>query len=136
MDVLSHPELGRTDAGIDHVMAEQAADNRVAIAITLRRLLTVAGKDRSHILSHMRRNIRLAQEFDAPVIATSGATAAIRMRAPRELAAFPRVLGMDIGPGFDTVSTVPRRILERADRVMSDEFVRPGVEMVEGDPDG
>ncbi|MDY6762064.1 MAG: RNase P subunit p30 family protein [Candidatus Nanohaloarchaea archaeon] len=133
VDVLAHPENDRTDAGMDHVMVKQAAENNVAVQLNLRQLLETYGKVRSHILSHMRQNVRLADHFDAPLIVSSGATSVWQLRAPRELAAFPRVLGRDVEHSFDTVSTVPRRILERAEQVTQDEFIRPGVEVASGD---
>lgn len=129
VDVLAHPEKERTDAGLDHVMVKQAAENRVAIQLTLSQLLETYGKVRGHILAHMRRNVRLCDHFGTPVIASSGAQSVWQLRAPRELAAFPRILGLDVEDGFDTVSTVPRRILERAEEVTSDGFIRPGVEV-------
>lgn len=137
VDVLAHPELNRTDSGLDHVMVQQAADNRVAVQVSLRRLLETRGKVRAHILSHLRRNVRLCQHVGAPVIASSGAQSVHQLRAPRELAAFPRILGMDLEEAFATVSDVPRAILDRADRVNDDATVRPGVTVErEGGGDG
>lgn len=131
VDVLAHPELQRKDPGTDHVMMKQAAENRVAIEINLRQLLEHRGKIRSHILSHMRENVRLAQKFDTPVVAASGANTADYLRAPRELAAFPRMIGMDLEQSLETVSTVPRRMLQRTDRVNDDSTVQPGVRTVD-----
>ncbi|MDY6769822.1 MAG: RNase P subunit p30 family protein [Candidatus Nanohaloarchaea archaeon] len=133
VDVLAHPEKGRTDAGLDHVMVKQAAENRVAVQLNLAQLLGTYGKVRAHVLSHMRRNLRLCQHFDAPVIVSSGASSVWGLRAPRELAAVSRVLGMELEDGFDTVSRVPRRIIDRAEQVTRDGFVRPGVEVVSGE---
>jgi len=131
VDVLAHPERDRTDPGIDHAMAREAADNRVAVQINISRLLGTYGKVRAHVLSHMRRNVRLCQALGAPVIASSGAGTVHGLRAPRELAAFPRVLGMGVEESFDTVSKVPRKVVERAEKVTSEGFVSPGVEVVE-----
>ncbi|MFB6166983.1 MAG: ribonuclease P protein component 3 [Candidatus Nanohaloarchaea archaeon] len=137
VDILSHPDMERKDSGLDHVMAKQAAENNVAIEVNIRQLLETYGKVRSHVLSHMRRNMMLCQEFGAPVLASSGATSLHHLRAPRELAAFPQVLGMEVGESFETVSDVPRRILRRAERVTSEDFIRPGVTKAgEGDGDG
>lgn len=131
VDILAHPEHGRTDPGINHVMAEMAGENQVAIQLNLRRLLETYGKVRSHVLSHFRDQVRLAEKFDAPVIVSSGATSVWHLRAPRELASILRVLGADVGQSFDAVSSVPRSIVERAAKVTSEEFIRPGVEVVD-----
>ncbi|MCJ7478786.1 MAG: amidohydrolase family protein [Candidatus Nanohaloarchaeota archaeon QJJ-7] len=131
VDVLAHPERDRTDSGLDHVIARQAAENNVAVQLNLRQLLETYGKVRMHVLSHMRRNVRLCEHFGAPLIASSGASSVWHLRAPRELSAFPRILGLDLKESFGTVAEVPERVLERAEEVTSDEFVRPGVEVVQ-----
>ncbi len=131
VDVLAHPELGRKDSGLDHVMAKQAAENRVAVQLNVRQLLETRGKVRSHVLSHMRRNIRLCKKFGAPIITSSGAQNIHQLRGPRDLASIPRILGMDLKPGFRTVSEIPKQILDRADRVTSEETVQPGVRKVD-----
>lgn len=135
VDLLAHPELRRKDSGLDHKAVKAAAENKVAIGISLRQLLTTYGKVRAHILSHMRRNIRLAQEFGAPIVTTSSAQEADQLRAPRQLAAFPRILGTDLDKSFHTVSDTPHRILKRAEKAHSDEQVMPGVRKVEEDND-
>ncbi len=131
VDILAHPELQRKDAGLDHVAIKQAAENKVAIALTVRQLLESRGKIRSHILSHMRQNIRLAQKFGAPIITSTGANTVSYLRAPRDLAAFPRMLGMDLEDSIATVSDIPQTILHRSDRVQDENTVHPGVRNVE-----
>lgn len=131
VDVLAHPALERKDSGLDHVAVKNAADNRVSIALTVRQLLETREKVRSHVLAHMRRNVRLAQKFDAPVITASGATTKQYLRAGRDLAAFPRILGMDLKHSVATVANVPQQILERADTVNDEHTVQPGVKRVE-----
>ncbi len=136
VDVLLHPSRGRTDAGLDHVITAQAGDNGVALGLCMRRLLEATGRDRVHRLRHWRELVRLADAVDAPVVAVSDAAAVEQLRAPRELAAFPRLLGMDLQESFAAVSGTPGRVLARADRVRDGAQVRPGVELVEGDAGG
>lgn len=135
VDILAHPELKRKDSGLDHVAVKQASKNRVAIELNIRQLLETRGKVRAHILSHMRRNVRLAQKFDAPMITSSGANTVHYMRAPRELVSFPRILGMSLEDGFKTVTETPQKILARADSVHDDQTVQPGVRKIEDDAD-
>lgn len=137
VDVLAHPELKRKDSGLDHVAIKNAAENKVAIELNIQQLLETRDKVRSHVLSHMRQNIRLAQKFDAPVVTSSGANTKHYLRAPRELVAFPRILGMDLEESFTTVSNTPRKILQRAERVQDENTMQPGVRKVEeGEQDG
>lgn len=136
VDMLAHPGRGRKDAGIDHVMAKQAAENRVALGITLRPLLHATRRERAHHLSNLRELVRLAQHFDTPVTVGSGARTRLELRAPRELAAVPSILGMAKKASFSTVTDVPQRFLARADRVNDESTVRPGVAIEGGERDG
>lgn len=127
VDVLAHPERERRDPGIDHVMARQAAENQVAIGIVFRLLLPVHGKERALLLSRLRKLVRRCTAFNTPIVAVSGAESPVELRAPRELAAVPRVLGVDAGGWLQTVSDVPVQVVRRADAVREDGFSRPGV---------
>lgn len=128
IDILLHPEKGRKDSGIDHVIAEEAAENNVAIGLDLRKLFR-SNKSQTHILKHWRRNLKLCEKYDTPYIITSGATEKHQLRAPRELAAVIDSLSHN---GKAAVSRYPKNILERAGRVNENGLVRPG-EKVEGD---
>lgn len=128
IDVLLHPEKGRKDSGINHVVAEEAAMNDVAIGFDLR-MLDSSSKTRSHILRHWNRNLMLCDKYDAPYIITSGAGEKFDLRAPRDLASIIDSLGYK---GSKAISGFPEQILERAERVKEERFVRPG-EKVRGD---
>lgn len=131
VDVLAHPELRRKDSGLDHVAIKQAAENKVAIELNIRQLLETYGKVRSYILEHMRENVRLCDKFNTRMVTSSGATNKDQLRAPRELAAFPRILGMDLNNSLKTVADTPKAILRRADERNDESFVRPGVSRVD-----
>jgi ribonuclease P/MRP protein subunit RPP1 len=127
VDVLLHPEKGRKDSGIDHVVAEAASENHVAIGFDLQQLLA-DGKKQTHILSHWRRNLKLCDKYDAPYIITSHAGEKLDMRAPRELKALIDSLGYD---GKKAVSDHPAAVIERAKKARDGSVVRPGVELEE-----
>ncbi|MBC5793384.1 MAG: hypothetical protein H8Z69_05115 [Nanohaloarchaea archaeon] len=126
IDVLLHPEKGRKDSGIDHVVAEKAADNHVAIGFDLKQLLEKEGKHRSFVLKHWRRNLKLCEKYGTPYVITSGASEKLDLRAPRDLKAIIDSLGFE---GRKSVSDYPKRILERSENVESQ--VRSGVEEVD-----
>mgnify|MGYP002761675626 FL=1 len=128
VDVLLHPEKGRKDSGVNHVIAKEAAKNNVAIGFDFR-MLDASEKTRSHILRHWGRNLMLCEKYDAPYIMTSGAKEEFDLRAPRDLASIIDSLGYD---GSEAVSEFPEKILERAERVKEEGFVRPG-QKVTGD---
>ncbi len=126
IDVLLHPEKGRKDSGINHVVAEKASENRVAIGFDLRQLLENTGKHRSFVLKHWRRNLKLCEKYDTPYIITSGAGERLELRGPRDLKSIIDSLGFD---GSKAVSYYPGEIIERAEDAR--ENVRPGVDEVE-----
>lgn len=129
IDVLLHPEKGRKDSGIDHVVAKEAAENRVAIGFDLSQLMT-NNKQRTHLLSHWRRNLKLCEKYGTPYILTTGASDKLELRAPRDLASIIDSLGYN---GKKAVSHYPARILERAEKVGEEGYVRSGVEVEEED---
>lgn len=122
IDVLLHPERGRKDSGINHVIAREASDNRVSVGFDLQQLLTDP-KKKSHVLAHWRRNLMLCEKYDTPYIITTGAERKYGLRAPKDLASIIDSLGHD---GAKAVSDYPGKIVRRSKN--ADERVRPGVE--------
>ncbi len=111
VDMLCHPELGRKDSGIDHIVMKAAADNKVAIEVNFREILESHGRNRTNILSSMRTNVMLASKYEAKIVATSGAVNIWGMRAGRELAAFLNLMGMDLGESLDAMSNVSKQMI-------------------------
>jgi ribonuclease P/MRP protein subunit RPP1 len=129
VDVLAHPEFKRKDSGIDHVIAKEAAKNRVSIDISFKSVLKTYGRVRSQIMNHMQRNIRLAQKYNAPLILTSGARRVEEMRRPRDLVGFGTCLGIELSDAFDLVEKHPADILQRAEAIREGDQEQPGVEV-------
>lgn len=111
VDVLCHPELGRPDSGLDHVVVKAAADNQVAIEINFREILESYKRQRVHVLSGLRRNIKLCSKYKAKMITSSGAVRKWNMRPGRNLAAMAHLLGLDLGEAIDTVTAVPEELV-------------------------
>lgn len=122
VDILLHPEKGRKDSGIDHVIAEEAAKNKVAIGFDLQQLMKNE-KQQTHVLTAWKKNLRLCKKYSTPYILTSGAKNRFDLRAPRDLAAILKSLDFKAN---NAVSKYPRNILKRSERVNKDSFIRPG----------
>lgn len=131
LDILAHPELGRTDSGLDEFCFAQARENNVAIQINFREILEGYRKPRVFILSHIAENIRLARELKAPVVACSAAQSVWDIRDPRALASIANVLGMELGDAIKTVSEIPEKIIEANKAKLSGRTPVKGVEIVE-----
>lgn len=131
VDIIAFPEKDRKDSGVDEVIAKEAAANKVAIELNFSEYLKTFKKIRSYVLSHMKRNAMLCQQYDAPIIVTSGAKSVWEMRTARDLAALAFLADMDREKAVRTTQEVPemliRNVMERRDK----NFVRPGVRIVE-----
>lgn len=112
VDVLLHPEHKRKDSGMDHKTTRMASKNDVAVGIVLHSLFQTFGKVRSHVLNHMRRNLKLCKEYNTTVVVGSGAKDKYGLRDPRELASLPNVLGRDLNESMEMVSSNPSEIVE------------------------
>ena len=124
LDVLLHPEKNRKDSGLNHVMAEAAAENNVTIGLDFTQLKN-SGKKRMHILAHWRKNLKLCEKYDTPYLITTGAEEKYQLRGPRELKALIDSIGYS---GRKAVSNAPGEILEKSERSKTEENIRPGVE--------
>jgi ribonuclease P/MRP protein subunit RPP1 len=131
VDILSHPEKGRIDSGLDEASIKFAANNNVAIEINFGEILHAYRKSRSFVLSHIAKNVMLCNEFGAHLIVSSGAKSKWDMRDPRELVAVGTVLGMELNKAFDSMSTVPEQIIEKNKAKLEGKIITEGVEVVE-----
>jgi ribonuclease P/MRP protein subunit RPP1 len=111
VDILFHPEKGRTDSGLDHICARAAQENNVAVELNFHQVLEAYKRQRVRELSSMRKNVMLCRRYGTPVIATSGGLTKWDLRAGRDLAALPAMLGMDLGQAIDTTSAVPESMV-------------------------
>jgi ribonuclease P/MRP protein subunit RPP1 len=113
IDVLCHPELNRTDSGLDHICVKAASEKDVAIEINFREILESYKRQRVNVISFIKKNIELCKKYNTKMITVSGAVSKWGLRSPRELAANAHVLGLDLGAAIASVSVVPEQILEK-----------------------
>ena len=130
VDILTHPEIERSDSGLNHVLVNLAAKNNVAIEINFREILFSSKKTRSRIISNISRNVKLAQKFHAPLVLCSGAVSKWELRDPQALASFATLLGMSFSSAKDSISTVPEKILKQSKERRSENWILPGVKVV------
>jgi len=126
LDVLLHPEKNREHSGLNHVLAEKAAENYVAIGLDFSYLYHSSRRDL--VMKDWRKNIKLLEKYDAPYIITTRARKSYQLRAPRDLASLINELG---GSGQKAVKQTPSKILERIKKRESSDFLGPGIEEVE-----
>lgn len=131
IDILMHPELGRSDSGLDEPSLEAATQNNVTIGISFREILYNFRKPRSYILNHIARNLMLCDHFRTPFVVCSCAQSVWGMRSPREFVSLVNILGIDIGKAFASVTSVPQAIVEGNKKTLEGDKVTDGVETVE-----
>jgi len=130
VDILTHPEHGRYDSGMNHVMAKLAKENDVAIEINFREILTTNKKTRSRTLASMRDNIALGRKYKMPIIMCSGAVSHFELRDPLCVTSMAELLGMTPEQAKEALSAVPVKIVEKIKKRKSGKWVMPGVEIV------
>jgi len=126
IDILLHPEKNRENSGLNHILAEKAAENSVAIGFDFKYLYNSNRRDL--VLKDWRKNLKLLEKYDAPYIMTTKASKESELRAPRDLSALIDELG---GKGLKAVKETPGGILALVEKRNSEGFVRPGVEEVD-----
>jgi ribonuclease P/MRP protein subunit RPP1 len=131
IDILMHPELERSDSGLDEPCLEAATHNNVAIGISFRELLFNFRKPRAYIINHIAKNLMLCNHFRTPFVMCSCAQSVWGMRSPREFVSVASVLGLDIGKAFESVTSMPQKIVEENKKTLEGTKVTDGVEEVE-----
>lgn len=131
VDILASPESGRIDSGFDHVMASLARENRVALAIEFFRILDSESKSRISTIRKIRKNLRICEKYNVPVISSSGAKNVWEIRGPREMMAFIEILGFDYEFAEKSLTSNSEVIIQRAKEVFSKGFIAPGVKRLD-----
>ena len=130
VDILTHPELGRNDSGIDHVSARFASENDVAIELNFKELLITSGKKRSKILRYMARNVELCRKYGTKIIINSGAVSKWDLRHPLSLISLGVIAGLDLKVAKECISQVPASIIKKIRERQKEEWIMPGVRVL------
>lgn len=130
VDILNHPSFDRS-SGLNQVLAKAAAENGVAIGITLRPLLHTRGSRRIRLLSDLKANLDLARKYDVSLVLCSDAMSCFDLRSPMEMLALAEVCGLEEEEALEAISTVPEKIIAR--NRPGPGYVREGIEVLEGE---
>lgn len=119
VDMLAHP--GR----MNHIMMKLAAQKEIAIEFNLFDMINRDGKIRSRSLFTMRENLKLARKYNVQAVLTGGASSIYDVRAPMEIIALAKLIGMTELEAKAGLSFAPEDLLERREKKLID-----GVEVV------
>jgi len=114
VDILAHPYKNRRDSGIIHVVAKKAAENNVAIELSINSMIKTRLSLRAKILSQFRQILKLQRKFKFPLIITSNAYSIYDLRTPEDITAFAGCLEMTHDEIISSLSKNPADIIERS----------------------
>jgi ribonuclease P/MRP protein subunit RPP1 len=132
VDVLTAPLAG--DGDFNHVMARAAAENGVAVAVDLSRVLRRSGGTRVRAIAGLRKLRDLLADADAPFVVTAGAGSHLQVRGPRELIAVGQQVGFEreaVAAGLREWGAIVERTRDRRDP----DAVAPGVHVEDPEDD-
>jgi ribonuclease P/MRP protein subunit RPP1 len=130
VDLLNFSSLDYHKRFFDRAEAELASGSLAALEVDLKPLLILEGPPRVRLLTSLRREIAVAQEFKVPLVLSSGVSEERLMRAPRDMASLAYLFGMDEAQALDAVSTCPAAIVKRNREKLGSRFVAPGISVV------
>jgi len=100
MDIFLSPEENTNknsvkflDTGLNHVICKIAAEKNIAIGFSFSSLLN--SDNTALTLAKFRYNVKLCRKYKTKIIIGSFAKNMFEMRAPKDLIAFGRVIGLD-----------------------------------------
>ena len=111
VDILSHPDLGRRDSGVDSIIAKTAGENKVAIEVNLGRVINSWGLNRVYVIRNIRRNLMLSRKYGMPLVATTGAKSFIELRGGEGVHHLLRLMGFEEEEAINAMYEVPIKIL-------------------------
>jgi RNase P/RNase MRP subunit p30 len=130
VDLLNFPLLDFHRRFFDRAEAELASNGVAALEVDVKPLLVLKGAARVRLLSWLRREVAVARKFGVPIVVSSGVSAELLLRKPRELAALAFLFGLSETEGLDAVSHSAEAIVKRNREKLDSGFVAPGVRVV------
>ena len=127
--VLETPEidvLSGSDIKLNHVMAELASKNNIAIEFNFHDIITSYKKSREHIFINMIENAKFIKKYRSPFIITSGAMNQWDIRSPFDIFSFGRLLGFKDPEIKKAMSDF---IVKENRKRLSGKWIAPGIEL-------
>ena len=130
VDLLNFPGRNRRKRFFDKAEAELASNALGSLEIDIKPLLTLEGPARIRLLSSLRREVRIAEDFHVPIVISSGASNKLLTRKPRETAGLTSLFDLDKSSAINAISKNPLAIVKRNREKLSPNFVAPGIRLI------
>ncbi|MEM0333716.1 MAG: RNase P subunit p30 family protein [Candidatus Aenigmatarchaeota archaeon] len=131
IDILTHPDLERKDCGINHVIANFAKENEVAIEINFREVLNSEKVKRAQVIKNHNQIINLYKKFKFPLIISSGSLSHWQIKDPKVLISYLVTLGLDIHESKKILKEYPKKIIERSKEWKNEKWIIRGVKLLD-----
>jgi len=96
VDLLAHPNRGRgRGRSFDHVLARDAAEAGVAVELSLAPVLRASGGERVEAIRGIHETLKFVRKYGTPFVITADPYTHLQLRAPRELRAVARLIGIE-----------------------------------------
>jgi RNase P/RNase MRP subunit p30 len=130
VDLLNFPSADYHRRFFDLAEAELASSSLASLEIDMEPILTSETPTRIRLLSSLRREASIADDFDVPIVVSSGTSNERFIRKPMELAITTSLFGLEKHLALDAVSENPANIVERNREKLSPGFVAPGIRVL------
>jgi len=130
VDLLNFPSIDFRARFFDKAEAELASNGSASLELDMKPLLTLEGLKRIRLLSNLRREVAIAQDFHVPIVISSGVSEEKLMRKPKELIALASLFDLNEALAIEAVSKNPLTIVKRNREKLSPQFVAPGIRIV------
>lgn len=130
VDLLNFPSADWRRRFFDKAEAELASNGFAFLEVDAKPLLTLEGPARIRLLSSLRREVAIAQEFRIPIVVSSGVSEELLMRKPTELAALTSLFSLDEASALKAISQNPLAIVKRNREKLDPRFVAPGIRVI------
>ncbi len=130
VNILTHPEYNRKDSGFNHVMADLAAKNNVAIEVNFREILNSSKSTRANIIHSIKTNVELCKKYKTPVIICSGTVTHWQLKDPKILISMGCLMGLELKEAKKAITEIPENIIEMIKERQDKKWIRPGVKVI------
>jgi ribonuclease P/MRP protein subunit RPP1 len=125
VDIIS--SMPESEDFFDLAAAKLALDNLSALEVDMSPLLSEWGIRRVHIISNLRKNVRIAKKIKLGIVISSGSTNEYLLRNPRDYAALSTLLDLTPRDGLRAISEVPLDLIQRNRAKLNKDYIAPGI---------
>jgi RNase P/RNase MRP subunit p30 len=130
VDLLNFPSADFRRRFFDLAEAELASNSLASLEFDMEPLLTSRAPTRIRLLSSLRREASIADDFNVPIVVSSGASNERFLRSPMELAVTTSLFGLEKQTALDAVSKNPATIVSRNREKLDSSFIAPGIRVL------